>query len=76
MFSYMILLYSLTGKKESELCNIPYMSKHPLIQCREIYRSHPFTNNTLRKDVPTSHQRVQSLTIQSLTENRMHFKLI
>ena len=34
------------------------------------------TNNTVRKDVPTSHQRVQSLTIQSLTENRMHFKLI
>ena len=25
MFSYMILLYSVTGKKESELCNIPYV---------------------------------------------------
>ena len=51
MFSYMILLY-LTGKKESELCNIPYMLKHPLIQCREIYRSHPLPTILLEKMFP------------------------
>ena len=27
MFSYTILLYSLTGKNECELCRKPYMSK-------------------------------------------------
>ena len=36
------------------------MSKHPLIQCREIYRMSSITNNTVRKYVLTSHQRVQS----------------
>ena len=52
MFSYMILLYSVTGKKESELCNIPYMSKHPLIQCREIYRSRPLPTVLSEKMFP------------------------
>ena len=60
MFSYTILLYSLTGKNECELCKKPYMSKHPLIQGREIYRMSSHTNNIVRKDVLTSHQRVQS----------------
>ena len=46
MFSYTILLYSLTGKNECELCRKPYMSKHPLIhqrtiQGRESIECHP-----------------------------------
>ena len=41
------------------------MSKHPLthqhtIQGGEIYQMSPITNMTVRKDVLTSHQRVQS----------------
>ena len=80
MFSYTILLYSLTGKNECELCRKPYTSKHPLrhqctIQGREIYRMSSITNNTVRKNVLTSHQRVQSSELV-LNENRMHFKLI
>ena len=47
-------------KNECELCKKPYMWKHPLIQCREIYRMSSITNNTVGKDVLTSHQRVQS----------------
>ena len=50
MFSYMILLLFLTGQNECVLCKIPYMSKS----------KSSITNNTVRKDVPTSHQRVQS----------------
>ena len=45
-------------KNECELCKKPYMSKHLLIQCREIYRMSSITNNTVRKDVLTSHQKV------------------
>ena len=65
MFSYTILLYSLTGKNECEICRKLYMWKHPLrhqrtIQGREIYQMSSITNNTVRKDVLTSHQRVQS----------------
>ena len=61
----LIFLYSLTGKNKCELCRKPYMSKHPLrhqhtIQGREIYRMSSITNNTVRKDVLTSHQRVLS----------------
>ena len=44
MLSYTILLYSLTGENECELCRKPCMSKHPLthqdtIQGGEIYLS-------------------------------------
>ena len=65
MFSYTILLYSLTGKNECELCRKPYMSKHPLrhqhtIQGRENYQLSLMTNKTVRKDVLTSHQRVHT----------------
>ena len=65
MLSYTILLYSLTGKNECELCRKPCMSKHPLrhqhtIQSREIYQMSPITNMTVRKDVLTSHQRVHT----------------
>ena len=65
MFSYTILLYSLTGKNECELCRKPYMSKHPLrhqhtIQGKEIYQMSSITNKTVRKDVLTSHQRVHT----------------
>ena len=65
MFSYTILLYSLTGKNECELCGKPYKSKVLLrhqrtIQGREIYRMSSITNKTVRKDVLTSHQRVQT----------------
>ena len=35
------------------------MSKHPLIQGREIYQISSHTNSAVRKDVLTSHQRVQ-----------------
>ena len=64
MFSYTILLYSLTAENEFELCRKPYMSKHPLrhqrtIQGGEIYRMSSITNKT-EKDVLTSHQRVQT----------------
>ena len=52
MFSYMILLYSLTGKNECELCKKPYKSKHPLIQCREIYQSHPLPTILSEKMFP------------------------
>ena len=65
MFSYTILLYSLTGKNEYELCRKPYMSKHPLrhqhtIQGRGNYQRSLMTNKTVRKDVLTSHQRVHA----------------
>ena len=65
MFSYTILLYSLTGKNERELCRKPYMSKHPLrhqhtIQGRENYQMSLVTNKTERKDDFTSHQRVHT----------------
>ena len=65
MFSYTILLYSLTGKNECELCRKPCMSKHPLrhqhtIQSREIYQMSPITNKSVRKDDPISHQRAHT----------------
>ena len=66
MLSYTILLkYSLTGKKECELCRKPCMLKHLLrhqhtIHGREIYQMSPITNMTVRKDVLTSHQRVHT----------------
>ena len=65
MLSYTILLYSLTGANECELCRKPCMSKHPLthqdaIQDGEIYQMSPITNMTVRKDVLTSHQRVHT----------------
>ena len=65
MFSYTILLYSLTGENECELCRNPYVSKHPLrhqhtIQGRESYQMSSMTNKTVRKDVLTSHQRVHT----------------
>ena len=61
MFSYTILLYSLTGKNECELYRKPCTLKQPLrhqhtIQGREIYQMSPITNKTVRKDVLTSHQ--------------------
>ena len=65
MLSYTILLYSLTGKNECELCRKPCMLKHLLrhqhtIQGGEIYQMSPITNMTVRKDVLTSHQRVHT----------------
>ena len=45
MFSYI----PLQVKNECELCKKPYMSKHPLIQGREIYRMSSITNNTVKK---------------------------
>ena len=65
MLSYTILSYSLTGKKECELCRKPCMLKHLLrhqhtIQGGEIYQMSPITNMTVRKDVLTSHQRVHT----------------
>ena len=65
MLSYTILLYSLTGKKECELCRKPCMLKHLLrhqhtIQGGEIYQMSPIINMTVRKDVLTSHQRVHT----------------
>ena len=65
MFSYTILLSSLTGKKECELCRKSYRLKHPLrhqhtIQGRENYQMSSMTNKTVRKDNLTSHQRVHT----------------
>ena len=63
MFSYTILLYSLTDKNECELCRKPYMSKHPLrhqhtIQGIGNYQMSSMTNKAVRKDDLTSHQKV------------------
>ena len=65
MFSYTVLLYSLTGKNECELCRKLNMSKHPLkhqhtIQGRENDRMPSLTNETARKDNLTSHRRVHT----------------
>ena len=60
MFSYTYCYIPLQVKNECDLCKKPYMSKHPLIQGREIYQMSSITNNTVRKDVLNSHQRVQS----------------
>ena len=63
MFSYTILLYSLTGKNECELCRKLYilnrLRRHQhTIQCRENDQISSFTNKSVIKDFLTSHQRV------------------
>ena len=67
MLSYTILLYSLTGENECELCRKPCMSKHPLthkdtIQGGEIYQMSP-----------TSHQRVH-ISVLVLNRKRNAFQ--
>ena len=80
MLSYTILLYSLTGENECELCRKPCMSKHPLthphqdtIQGGEIYQMSPITNMTVGKDVLTSHQRVHN-SVLVLNKKRNAFQ--
>ena len=79
MFSYTILLYSLTGKNECELCRKPYMSKHPLrrqhpIQGRGNYQMLLMTNKTVRKDDLTSHQRAHT-SEQALNRKQNAFQM-
>ena len=65
MLSYIILLYSLAGKNECELCRKTYKSKHPLrhqhtIQGRKNYQMSSMTKKTVRKGNLISHQRVHT----------------
>ena len=80
MFSYTILLYSLTGKNECELCRKLYISNRPLrhehtIQGRENDQISSFTNKSVRKDVLTLHQRVHT-SILVLNSKQNPFQLI
>ena len=66
MFSYTILLYSLTGKNECELiCRNTLSDINTLFKVN--YQMSLMTSKTMRKDVFTSHQKVH---ISELVLNR------